>query len=48
MKHRPTPLQAAASEGSLVISGIVYAELSIHFDAQRECDAFLPESSLTF
>jgi len=34
-------LQDAAGEGSLVISDIVYAELCIHFDAQRECDAFL-------
>ena len=34
-------LQNAAGEGSLVISDIVYAELCIHFENQRECDAFL-------
>src|SRR5277367_652386 len=34
-------LQDAASEGSLVISDIVYAELCIYFHSQRECDGFL-------
>jgi predicted nucleic acid-binding protein len=34
-------LQRAADEGGLVISDIVYAELCIHFETQRECDAFL-------
>jgi predicted nucleic acid-binding protein len=34
-------LQQAAGEGSLVISDIVYAELCIHFETQRDCDAFL-------
>lgn len=34
-------LQDAAGNGSLVISDIAYAELCIHFEAQRECDAFL-------
>jgi PIN domain len=34
-------LETAASEGSLVICDLVYAELCIHFDTQRECDAFL-------
>lgn len=34
-------LQEAASEGSIVISDIVYAELCIHFETQRECDSFL-------
>jgi len=34
-------LEEAAGEGSLVISDIVYAELCIHFEIQRECDAFL-------
>jgi predicted nucleic acid-binding protein len=34
-------LQQAASEGSIVISDVVYAELCIHFETQRECDAFL-------
>jgi predicted nucleic acid-binding protein len=34
-------LQHAAGDGSLVICDIVYAELCVHFEAQRECDAFL-------
>ena len=34
-------LQEAAGEGSLVISDIVYAELCIHFEIQRQCDTFL-------
>ncbi len=34
-------LEQAASEGVLVICDIVYAELCIHFAAQRECDGFL-------
>jgi predicted nucleic acid-binding protein len=34
-------LEEAAGEGSIVISDIVYAELCIHFESQRECDAFL-------
>jgi predicted nucleic acid-binding protein len=34
-------LQDAAREGSLAISDIVYAELCIHFEIQRECDLFL-------
>jgi len=34
-------LQMAATLGSLVICDIVYAELSVHFASQRECDTFL-------
>jgi predicted nucleic acid-binding protein len=34
-------LQEAAGEGSLVISDIGYAELCIHFETRRDCDAFL-------
>src|SRR3989442_1793434 len=34
-------LEGAAAEGSLVISDIVYAELCIQFENQRECDTFL-------
>ena len=34
-------LQEAAGGGSLVIGDIVYAELCIHFEIQRECDGFL-------
>jgi predicted nucleic acid-binding protein len=37
-------LEEAAGQGSIVISDIVYAELCIHFETQRECDAF-PESA---
>jgi predicted nucleic acid-binding protein len=39
-------LQDAASEGSLVISDIVYAELCIHFETQRDCDAFLEDNEI--
>ncbi len=39
-------LQEAAGEGSLVISDIVYAELCIHFENQRECDAFLESNEI--
>lgn len=39
-------LQGAAGEGSLVISDIVYAELCIHFEAQRECNAFLESNEI--
>lgn len=39
-------LEQAAGEGSLVISDIVYAELCIHFEAQRECDAFLESNEI--
>jgi predicted nucleic acid-binding protein len=39
-------LEEAASEGSIVISDIVYAELCIHFETQRECDAFLESNEI--
>lgn len=39
-------LEMAASDGSLVISDIVYAELCIHFEVQRECDAFLESNDI--
>jgi predicted nucleic acid-binding protein len=39
-------LQDAASEGSLVISDIVYAELCIHFETQRDCDTFLGDNEI--
>jgi predicted nucleic acid-binding protein len=35
-----------AAEGSLVISDIVYAELCIHFENQRECDSFLESNEI--
>src|ERR1700733_14293306 len=34
-------LEHAASEGSLVVCDLVYAELCIHFSTQGECDRFL-------
>jgi hypothetical protein len=39
-------LQNVASEGSLVISDTAYAELCIHFDTQRNCDAFLESAEM--
>ena len=39
-------LQDSAIAGSLVVSDIVYAELCIHFEGQRECDAFLDSNQI--
>lgn len=39
-------LEEAAGEGSVVVSDIVYAELCIHFETQRECDAFLESNEI--
>lgn len=39
-------LEEAAGEGSIVISDIVYAELCIHFEHQRDCDAFLESNEI--
>ena len=39
-------LQDAASEGSLVVSDIVYAELCIHFETQRDSDSFLESNEI--
>ena len=39
-------LQEAANEGSLVISDIVYAELCVHFETQKECDDFLESNDI--
>ncbi len=39
-------LQESVGEGSLVVSDIVYAELCIHFETQRECDAFLESNEI--
>jgi predicted nucleic acid-binding protein len=39
-------LQDAASEGLLVVSDIVYAELCIHFETMRECDTFLEDNEI--
>jgi len=39
-------LEDAAGQGSLVVSDIVYAELCIHFEAQRDCDAFFGSNEI--
>jgi hypothetical protein len=39
-------LEKAASGGSLVICDIVYAELCVHFENQRDCDAFLDANQI--
>ena len=39
-------LQDSATEGSLVIADIVYAELSVHFATQRDCDDFLESNGI--
>ena len=39
-------LEEAAGEGSIVISDVVYAELCIQFETQRECDAFLESNEI--
>ncbi len=38
--------EASSGEGSIVISDIVYAELCIHFENQRDCDAFLESNEI--
>ncbi len=39
-------LESSASEGSLVICDLVYAELCIHFNTQGECDRFLRHNEI--
>ena len=39
-------LDLAATFGSLVICDVAYAELCIHFSAQRDCDHFLESASI--
>jgi predicted nucleic acid-binding protein len=39
-------LEASAMAGALVIADIVYAELSVHFGTQRECDGFLDSNHI--
>ena len=39
-------IEEAAGEGSLVVCDLVYAELCVHFAAQRECDAFLDANEI--
>jgi len=39
-------LEEAWVAGALVVCDLVYAELSVHFPAQEECDAFLSETNI--
>ena len=39
-------LQDSATAGSLVICDIVYAELCVHFESQRDCDDFLASNEI--
>jgi predicted nucleic acid-binding protein len=39
-------LEKAVSRGSLAICDIVYAELCVHFEKQRDCDAFLDANEI--
>jgi predicted nucleic acid-binding protein len=39
-------LDGAATDGSLVICDLVYAELCIHFESQRDCDGFLKTAEI--
>jgi predicted nucleic acid-binding protein len=38
-------LEDSATEGSLVVCDLVYAELCIYFATQRECDTFLNDTT---
>jgi predicted nucleic acid-binding protein len=39
-------LQEAAGSGVLVVCDIVYAELCVHFETQRDCDTFLESTEI--
>ena len=39
-------LENSAASGSLVIYDVVYAELSVHFHMQQECDDFLEANQI--
>ena len=39
-------LNEASAEGLLLICDVVYSELCIHFDNQRDCDHFLSDSQI--
>lgn len=39
-------LESAASEGSLIICDLVYAELCIHFSTHGQCDRFLQDNEI--
>ena len=39
-------LERAVSFGSLVICGVVYAELCVHFEKRQDCDTFLDSNEI--
>lgn len=39
-------IESAASEGSLVVCDLVYAEICIHFNTQDECDRFFQANEI--
>ena len=39
-------LERAATAGSLVVCGIVYYELAVHFRTQAQCDSFLRQTDI--
>jgi predicted nucleic acid-binding protein len=39
-------VESSAAAGSLVVCDLVYAELCVHFHAQRECDEFLAANEI--
>lgn len=39
-------MENGLATGSLVICDVVYAEVSVHFTSQTECDAFLEDASI--
>ena len=45
-KSSSLALEEAATEGLLVICGLVYAELCVHFNTQQECDRFLEDNGI--
>jgi predicted nucleic acid-binding protein len=45
-EHSAEALQDSATEGSLVIADIVFAELSVHFGARPDCGDFLESAAI--
>lgn len=39
-------LEGAASNGVLVVSDIVYAEICVHFSEQQDCDSFFSDNRI--
>jgi predicted nucleic acid-binding protein len=39
-------LERSATEGSLVVCDVIYAELCVHFNRQTECDEFLDANEI--